>query len=221
MDRLSFIMSCIGIIVGAAISLFVMYKTFQNTKRENVHEYENRWLDDFRGKCAVFIDVFNINNVITIINEMALTPDLAYEHCGDYINRLMIEETKMALICEDNQDKKLTELYEHLKVIQNEYRKMFNSIHAVVCCVRNIEKKPNFDGRMALIDFSLLESNSNLKEIIKANLDDDGKITVSKLHRVLLSWIDNWENTYSDISNLLKQYIVEKQEEINRDYQKL
>ena len=179
MDRLSFIMSCIGIIVGAAISLFVMYKTFQNTKRENVHEYENRWLDDFRGKCAVFIDVFNINNVITIINEMALTPDLAYEHCGDYINRLMIEETKMALICEDNQDKKLTELYEHLKVIQNEYRKMFNSIHAVVCCVRNIEKKPNFDGRMALIDFSLLESNSNLKEIIKANLDDGQRFATS------------------------------------------
>lgn len=221
MDRLSFIMSCIGTIVGAAISLFVMYKTFQNTKRENVHEYENRWLDDFRGKCAAFIDVFNINNVITIINEMALTPDLAYEHCGDYINRLMIEETKIALICEDNQDEKLAELYERLKVIQNGYRKMFNSIHAVACCVRNIEKKLSFDGRMALIDFSLLESNSNLKDIIKANLDDDGKIAVSKLHRVLLLWIDNWENTYSEISNLLKQYIVEKQEEINRDYQKI
>lgn len=221
MDRLSFIMSRIGIFANVIIPLFVMYKTFQNTKRESVHEYENRWLDDFRGKCAAFIDVFNINNVITIINEMALTPDLAYEHCGDYINRLMIEETKIALICEDNQDEKLAELYERLKVIQNGYRKMFNSIHAVVCCVRNIEKKPSFDGRMALIDFSLLESNSNLKDMIKANLDDDGKIAVSKLHRVLLLWIDNWENTYSEISNLLKQYIVEKQEEINRNYQKI
>lgn len=221
MDRLSFIMSRIGIFTNVIIPLFVMYKTFQNTKRENVHEYENRWLDDFRGKCAAFIDVFNINNVITIINEMALTPDLAYEHCGDYINRLMIEETIIALICEDNQDEKLAELYERLKVIQNGYRKMFNSIHAVVCCVRNIEKKPSFDGRMALIDSSLLESNSNLKDMIKANLDDDGKIAVSKLHRVLLLWIDNWENTYSEISNLLKQYIVEKQEEINRNYQKI
>lgn len=221
MDRLSLIISCAGIIVGAAISLFVMYKTFQNTKRENVNEYENRWLDDFRGKCAAFIDVFNINNVITIINEMALTPDLAYEHCGDYINRLMIEETKMALVCEDNQDEKLADLYEHLKVIQNGYRKMFNSIQAVVCCVRIVEQKPSFDRRMVLTDFSWLESNNNLKEIIKANLDDDGKIAVSKLHRVLLSWIDNCENTYSDISNLLKQYIAERQEEINRDYQKI
>lgn len=218
---LSFFSGYLGAVIGAGISLFVMFKTFQNTKRENVYKYENYWLDGFRDKCAAFIDVFNINYVITILKEMALTPDIAYEHCGVYMNRLRMEETKMALICENNKDTKLSVLYEHLKEIQNEYRMMFNSIHAVVCCVRNVEQNQSFDGRMTLTDFSILESDNILKGIINANLDDDGKIAVSKLYKVLYSWVEHWENTYSNISNFLKRYIAERQEEISQEYQKI
>lgn len=46
-DWLLFLSGYIGAVIGASISLLVMYKTFQNTKRENVHEYEERWLEDY------------------------------------------------------------------------------------------------------------------------------------------------------------------------------
>lgn len=218
-DWLSFLSGYIGAIIGAAISLFVMYLTFTNTKRENTYKHANDWLEGFRDRCADYIEAFNINHIINIINEMTLDANKAYSLCGKQINRMMNEEVKMSLLCEEAQDQKLTQLNQELLELHLKYREIFNGVHNVVCCVRNASQKKSFDKWLTIKEISEFALSDELSNLIRSQSDNEIKIHISKLHSILLDWINDGQSIYLTISECMKHYIVEKRKEIECKYQ--
>lgn len=127
-DWLSFHGSYIGAIVGAGISFIIMYRTLKYYKKADEYRHNLEWLNDFKKVCADYLEVFNISNVLSIINEMTIDTNKAYGHCETYLKQLINQETIMALFVVNTKDDKLVNLNKKLVNFQNQYKERFLDI---------------------------------------------------------------------------------------------
>lgn len=212
-DWLAFHGSYIGAIVGAGISFLIMYRTLEYHKKEDRYRHNIEWLNNFRMVCVDYLSSYNLDNVYSILNELTIDAEIAYNHCINYKKQLINKETMMSLTVTKTQDDNLSKLFDKLQSFQEQYRSRFSDITKVVfdamhACKRDNQARYIYD--VELTD----EISESLNNLLKANMDSNRGMYVNVLAGWLSQWISEIEQQSQEVSDACKQYIIEKAEEI-------
>ncbi len=212
-DWLAFHGSYIGAIVGAGISFLIMYRTLEYHKKEDRYRHDMERLNNFRMVCVEYLSVFNLDNVYSILNELTIDAEIAYNHCLNYQKQLINKETMMSLTVTKTQDDSLSKLFDELQGFQEQYRSRFSDITKVVFDAMHACKRDN--QARYLYDVELTgEISESLNNLLKAHMDSNRGMYVNVLASWLSEWISEIKQQSQEVSDACKQCIIEEAEKI-------